>query len=70
VADWKQRLLKPAARANPQRVADGIAAILDNPRPRLRYLFGTDARMGVWLRGLLPWWALERLLIKAGGAGK
>jgi len=70
VADWKQSLLKPAARANPQRVADGIAAILDNPRPGLRYLFGTDARMGVWLRRLLPWWALERLLIKASGAGK
>ena len=70
VADWKQRMLKPTARANPQRVADGIAAILDNPRPGLRYLFGTDARMGVWLRRLLPWWALERLLIKASGAGK
>ena len=34
-------------KANPQVVADGIAAILDDPRPRLRYVFGWDAHLGL-----------------------
>ena len=41
-------------KANPQVVADGIAAILDDPRPRLRYVFGRDAKLGLWLKRLLP----------------
>jgi hypothetical protein len=48
-------------------VADGIAAILDNPRPKLRYVFGRDAKMILLLRRLLPWSAFERLLLKASG---
>jgi hypothetical protein len=48
-------------------VADGIAHILDNPRPKLRYVFGTDAKMGLLLRSLLPWSFLERFLIRASG---
>ena len=54
-------------KANPQVVADGIAAILDNPRPRLRYVFGRDAKMILLLRRLLPTWAFERLLINVSG---
>jgi len=54
-------------RANPQVVADGIAAILDNPRPRLRYVFGRDAKMGLWLKRLLPSKLLEWVLIRASG---
>jgi NAD(P)-dependent dehydrogenase (short-subunit alcohol dehydrogenase family) len=56
-------------KANPQIVADGIAAILENPSPRLRTVFGRDAKMGLLLKRLLPAWALERLLIKASGIG-
>jgi NAD(P)-dependent dehydrogenase (short-subunit alcohol dehydrogenase family) len=54
-------------RANPQVVADGIAAILDDPRPRLRYVFGRDAKLGLWLKRLLPSKLLEWVLIRASG---
>jgi NAD(P)-dependent dehydrogenase (short-subunit alcohol dehydrogenase family) len=57
-------------KANPQVVADGIAAILDNPRPRLRHVFGRDAKLGLLLKGVLPSKVLEWLLIKASGIGK
>ncbi len=67
VARWRIRMETGKPKANPQTVADGIAAILDNPRPRLRYVFGRDARIGLWLRSLLPWSAFERLLIRRSG---
>jgi NAD(P)-dependent dehydrogenase (short-subunit alcohol dehydrogenase family) len=67
VAKLQSRVQNGKPKANPQVVADGIAAILDNPRPKLRYVFGRDAKMGLLLRSLLPWSALERLLIKASG---
>ena len=56
-------------KANPQIVADGIAAILDDPRPRLRYVFGFDAHLGLALKRLLPSRVLEWLLIKVSGIG-
>jgi NAD(P)-dependent dehydrogenase (short-subunit alcohol dehydrogenase family) len=56
-------------KANPQVVADGIAAILDDPRPRLRYVFGWDAHLGLALKRLLPSRVLEWLLIKVSGIG-
>jgi NAD(P)-dependent dehydrogenase (short-subunit alcohol dehydrogenase family) len=56
-------------KANPQIVADGIAAILSDPRPRLRYVFGRDAKIGLLLKRLLPASVVERLLIKASGIG-
>ncbi|MGA9069901.1 MAG: SDR family oxidoreductase [Terracidiphilus sp.] len=56
-------------KANPQIVANGIAAILDDPRPRLRYVFGRDAHIGLALKHLLPAGLLERLLIKVSGIG-
>jgi NAD(P)-dependent dehydrogenase (short-subunit alcohol dehydrogenase family) len=65
VADWLKRIQDSKPRANPQVIADGIAAILDNPRPKLRYAFGRDAKMILMLRRLLPWRAFERLLLRA-----
>jgi NAD(P)-dependent dehydrogenase (short-subunit alcohol dehydrogenase family) len=56
-------------KANPQIVADGIAAILDDPRPRLRNVFGRDARIALLLKHLLPGSVLEWLMIKASGIG-
>ena len=67
VADWRKRIQDGKPKANPQVVADGIAAILDHPRPRLRYVFGRDAKMILLLRRLLPWSVFERLMIKASG---
>lgn len=57
-------------KADPQRVADGIAAILDNPHPRLRYVFGRDAKLGLLLKSVLPSKMLEWVLIRVSGIGK
>ena len=67
IANWRSRIETGEPRANPQLVADGIAAILDHPHPKLRYVFGRDAKFAVLLRRLLPWSIFERLLIKASG---
>jgi NAD(P)-dependent dehydrogenase (short-subunit alcohol dehydrogenase family) len=56
-------------KANPQKVADGIAAILDDPHPSLRHVFGCDAHLGLMLKRFLPSAVLEWLLIKLSGIG-
>jgi NAD(P)-dependent dehydrogenase (short-subunit alcohol dehydrogenase family) len=67
MATLMERRGKSKLKANPQIVADRIAAILDNPRPRLRYVVGKDARLGVLLKGLLPSKVLEWILIRESG---
>jgi NAD(P)-dependent dehydrogenase (short-subunit alcohol dehydrogenase family) len=67
IANWRNRIESAKPAANPQVVADGIAAILADPHPRLRYVFGTDAKMALLLRRLLPWSLFERLMIKMSG---
>lgn len=67
LAAWKQRLRQARQRPDPQRVADGIARILDEKRPRLRHVFGTDARLALLVRALLPRCIFERLILKASG---
>jgi len=62
IARWRAKLDSGKPKANPQVVADGIAAILENPRPKLRYVYGKDAKMGLWLRRLLPFGLFERVL--------
>lgn len=42
-----------------------ILRIANNPNPKLRYLIGTDAKMQVWLKRLLPWRTYERMVAKA-----
>jgi NAD(P)-dependent dehydrogenase (short-subunit alcohol dehydrogenase family) len=64
---WRKGIESAKKQPNAQLVADGIAAILDDPRPRLRYLFGTDAKMAMMMRRLLPWSVFERLMIKFSG---
>lgn len=39
---------------SPERVADAVEHALTSPRPRTRYLVGTDAKVGAFLRWLLP----------------
>lgn len=67
LAAWRKRLADGKPKANPQIVADGIAAILENPRPPLRTVFGRDAKMALMLRRLLPASAFEALLIRLSG---
>jgi NAD(P)-dependent dehydrogenase (short-subunit alcohol dehydrogenase family) len=64
---WRHKVEYEIHRADPQVVADTIARILDDPRPRLRYVIGKDARMGLMMRRLLPWAVFERFVIKAAG---
>jgi NAD(P)-dependent dehydrogenase (short-subunit alcohol dehydrogenase family) len=66
VARWRKRIEAGKPKADPQRVADRIAKILDLRHPNLRNLVGGDARLVLILRTLLPWRIFERILIKAG----
>jgi hypothetical protein len=40
---------------DPVEVAKVIAAVAQDPNPRLRYLVGPDARIQLWMKRLLPW---------------
>jgi len=52
-------------RRDAREVARLILRIANTPNPRLRYLIGTDAKMQVWLKRLLPWKTYERMIAKA-----
>ena len=67
IARWRNRVERNVKRADPQPVADLIAGILENPSPRLRYVIGKDAFMGLTLRRFLPWSLFERMIIKSMG---
>ena len=68
VPAWRSRIEQSAKdRANPQVVADLIAAILENPNPKLRYVVGKDARMALMMRRILPAALFERMIIRLSG---
>jgi NAD(P)-dependent dehydrogenase (short-subunit alcohol dehydrogenase family) len=67
IVRWRKRIEDNKLRPDAQEVADAIAKILDDPRPKLRYVFGPDAKMGLTMRRLLPWGLFERMLIKGSG---
>ena len=67
IARWRKNFESSKQRPDAQQVADAIARILDDPRPKLRYVFGRDAKMGLTMRRLLPWGLFERMLIKGSG---
>jgi hypothetical protein len=48
-------------------VAGRIAAVLETPHPKLRYVVGSDARIALILRALLPWRLFEWLILKSSG---
>jgi len=49
-------------KADPIHVARVIAAVANDPNPRLRHLVGRDARIQLWLKRLLPWKRHEKLV--------
>jgi NAD(P)-dependent dehydrogenase (short-subunit alcohol dehydrogenase family) len=51
-------------RRDAREVARLILGIANDPNPKLRYLIGTDARMQVWLKRLMPWRRYERMVAK------
>jgi NAD(P)-dependent dehydrogenase (short-subunit alcohol dehydrogenase family) len=70
VSRWRAKVEGQRKRADPQVVADTIAQVLETPRPRLRYAVGRDAKAGLFLRSVLPWSALEWVIMKNTGLDK
>lgn len=62
-----QRIRGAKNRPNAQIVADCVANVCEHPRPKLRYVVGTDAHIALMLRALLPWRLFERLIVKSSG---
>ena len=54
----------PNMRRDVREVAQLILRIANDPNPHLRYMIGSDAKMQVWLRRLLPWRTYERMIAK------
>ena len=70
VTRWRAKLAEGAKnRANPQVVADAIVGILENPKPKLRYVVGKDAKMALAMRRILPAGLFERMVAKMSGLG-
>jgi NAD(P)-dependent dehydrogenase (short-subunit alcohol dehydrogenase family) len=68
VSRWRARLAQGAKkRANPEVVADTIARILENRKPKLRYVVGKDAKMALIMRRILPAGVFERMVVKMSG---
>jgi hypothetical protein len=51
-------------RRDAREVAKLIVRIAGNPNPRLRYLIGTDAKIQIWLKRIVPWRRYERIIAK------
>jgi NAD(P)-dependent dehydrogenase (short-subunit alcohol dehydrogenase family) len=64
ISGWRARIESGKKKADPQVVADTIVQILETPRPKLRYVVGTDAKAGLFLKRILPWSALEWFITK------
>jgi len=62
-----QRVQGAKNRPNAQIVADCIANVCEHPRPKLRYTVGSEARIALILRALLPWSLFERLIVRSSG---
>lgn len=52
---------------DPMEVVRLIARVAEDPNPGLRYLVGTDARIQMWLKRMLPWKLHEKLVARAVG---
>ena len=51
-------------RRDAREVARLIVRIARDPNPKLRYLIGTDAKVQVWLKRIVPWRKYERMIAK------
>jgi len=52
-------------RRDAREVARLMVRIAHDPNPKLRYLIGSDAKLQVWLKRIVPWRRYERLVAKA-----
>ena len=70
VSRWREKIEHGKKHANPQVVADLIAAILENPKPKLRYVIGREAKLALLARTILPWTGFESVIVKLSGLDK
>jgi NAD(P)-dependent dehydrogenase (short-subunit alcohol dehydrogenase family) len=67
-AGMERRLSKPGPAAPftlpPEAVLDKLIAALESPRPRVRYYVTVPTRLFAWLRRLLPYRLLDRVLLR------
>lgn len=61
---FSEYALKQVHKRDAREVAHLILRIAENPRPRLRYVAGTDARMQLWFKAIVPWRTYERVIAK------
>ena len=54
--------IKKIQKKDPLEVARTIVRVAQNPNPRLRYLVGTDARIQLAMKRILPWKWHERVI--------
>jgi NAD(P)-dependent dehydrogenase (short-subunit alcohol dehydrogenase family) len=68
---FSELVKKSGAKGRPSATAIArlIGRIADDPNPKLRYVIGTDARIGLWMRALLPWKTYERMVEKFTNIG-
>jgi NAD(P)-dependent dehydrogenase (short-subunit alcohol dehydrogenase family) len=67
-AGMERRLAKPGPAAPftlpPEAVLEKLIAALESPRPRIRYYVTVPTRLFAWLRRLLPYRLLDRVLLR------
>ncbi len=51
-------------RRDARDVAKLIVRIAQDPNPKLRYLIGSDAKVQIWLKRIVPWRRYERIVAK------
>ncbi len=56
-----------AKMGDPQEVADLVVALLEEPRPRLRYPLGPGVNARLWARRLLPFEGVEQIVKRIVG---
>jgi NAD(P)-dependent dehydrogenase (short-subunit alcohol dehydrogenase family) len=61
---FSEHIQKSTHKADAREVAQLILRIAENPHPKLRYVAGTDAKMQLALRTLVPWRRYERTVAK------
>ena len=59
-----REVIRTIAKADPIIVARAIAAIAQDPNPKLRYVIGRDARIQLAMKRILPWRWYEQLIAK------
>jgi NAD(P)-dependent dehydrogenase (short-subunit alcohol dehydrogenase family) len=61
---FSEHIQKSVHKADAREVAQLILRIAENPHPKLRYVAGTDAKMQLALKALMPWRRYEKMVAK------